>query len=218
MPSGNPSMNHNGNQVKMFNMYLVVAHYSITYHGLEDPYMMWNVCEMYLIMWHKDMALLFLFLMDTPMNFQRKMLRTGTCSRVTVHFTGDMLIQSKKDEFLANKKDKQRFFNQRTREYIRCVGQCQTGCWCADSANNCSICTYQTYYLSGWWHRFASSSASCWHRCKQYFPVSWEYTDIQNWKGMVHTTVQGLVSICCLCKQSLVVKLQVTSLDWAKEL
>ena len=28
---------------------------------------------------------------------------------------------------------------------------------------------------------------------------------------MVHTTVQGLVSICCLCMQSLVVKLQVVS-------
>ena len=48
------------------------------------------------------------------------LIRTGTCSGVTVHFTGDMLLQSKKDEFLANKKNKQRFFNQRTREYRMC--------------------------------------------------------------------------------------------------
>ena len=38
-----------------------------------DPYMMMCVKCM-LIMWNKDMALLFLFLMDTPMNLQQKML------------------------------------------------------------------------------------------------------------------------------------------------
>ena len=31
---------------------------------------------------------------------------TRTCSGVTVHFTGDMLIQSMKDEFVANKENK----------------------------------------------------------------------------------------------------------------
>ena len=44
------------------------------------------------------------------------LIRTRTCSGVTVHFTGDMLIQSKKDEFVANKENKTR------------VGQCQAGC------------------------------------------------------------------------------------------
>ena len=34
------------------------------------------------------------------------LIRTRTCSGVTVHFTGDMLIQSKKDEFVANKEKK----------------------------------------------------------------------------------------------------------------
>ena len=48
------------------------------------------------------------------------LIRTRTCSGVTVHFTGDMLIQSKKDEFVANKENKQGFFNQRTREYSLC--------------------------------------------------------------------------------------------------
>ena len=66
------------------------------------------------------MALLFLFLMDTPMNLQQKdaihLIRTRTCLGVTVHFTGDMLIQSKKDVFVANKENK------------TCVGQCQAGC------------------------------------------------------------------------------------------
>ena len=108
-----------------------------------DPYMMMCVKCM-LIMWNKDMALLFLFLMDTPMNLQQKdvihLIRTRTCLEVTVHFTGDMLIQSKKDEFVANKENK------------TCIGQCQAGCWCA---NNCCICTNQTYCLNGWWHRFA---------------------------------------------------------------
>ena len=44
------------------------------------------------------------------------LIRTRTCSGVTVHFTGDMLIQSKKDEFVANKENK------------ACIGQCQAGC------------------------------------------------------------------------------------------
>ena len=44
------------------------------------------------------------------------LIRTRTCSGVTVHFTGDILIQSKKDEFVANKENK------------ACVGQCQAGC------------------------------------------------------------------------------------------
>ena len=48
------------------------------------------------------------------------LIRTRTCSGVTVHFTGNMLIQSKKDEFLANKENKQLFFNQRTSEYNMC--------------------------------------------------------------------------------------------------
>ena len=65
------------------------------------------------------------------------LIRKRTCSGVTVHFTGDMLIQSKKDEFVATKENK------------ACVGQCQAGCRCADSANNCCICPNQTYYLSG---------------------------------------------------------------------
>ena len=46
-------------------------------------------------------------------------IRTGTCSGAIVHFTGDMLIQSKKDEFLANKENKL-LFNQRSREYRMC--------------------------------------------------------------------------------------------------
>ncbi len=37
--------------------------------------------------------------------------RTGTCPGLTVHFTGDMVIKSKKDEFLANEINKQRFIN-----------------------------------------------------------------------------------------------------------
>ena len=48
------------------------------------------------------------------------LIRTGNCSGATVHFTGDMLIQSKKDEFVANKENKQRFYNQRAREYKMC--------------------------------------------------------------------------------------------------
>ena len=40
MPSGNQSMNHNGNQAKISDMFLMATHYSITYHGLEDPHMM----------------------------------------------------------------------------------------------------------------------------------------------------------------------------------
>ena len=67
------SMNHNGNQAKMFNMFLMVAHYSIASHGLKDPYMIMCVTCM-LIISNKDIALMFLFLMDTPMNFQQKML------------------------------------------------------------------------------------------------------------------------------------------------
>ena len=40
MLCGNPSMNHNRNQAKMFNMFLMVAHYSIAYQGsiYDDPY------------------------------------------------------------------------------------------------------------------------------------------------------------------------------------
>ena len=37
--------------------------------------------------------------------------RTGACSSVTIHFTGDMIIQSKKEEFLNNKINKQRFIH-----------------------------------------------------------------------------------------------------------
>ena len=44
------------------------------------------------------------------------LIRTRTCSGVTVHFTGDMLMESKKDEFVANK------------EIKACVRQCQAGC------------------------------------------------------------------------------------------
>ena len=35
--------------------------------------------------------------------------RTGACAGVTVHFTGEMIMQSKKDEFLNNSVNKQRF-------------------------------------------------------------------------------------------------------------
>lgn len=35
--------------------------------------------------------------------------RTGVTPSVTVHFSGDMIIQSKKDQFLNNKENKQRF-------------------------------------------------------------------------------------------------------------
>ena len=42
------------------------------------------------------------------------LIRTGTSSGVTVHFTSDMLIQSKKDEFLANKEYKRWFINRWT--------------------------------------------------------------------------------------------------------
>ena len=35
--------------------------------------------------------------------------RTGVTPGVTVHFYGDMIIQSKKDQFLNNKENKQRF-------------------------------------------------------------------------------------------------------------
>ena len=35
--------------------------------------------------------------------------RTGATPGVTVHFSGDMIIQSKKDQFLNNKENKQRF-------------------------------------------------------------------------------------------------------------
>ena len=35
--------------------------------------------------------------------------RTGATPGVTVHFSGDMIIQSKKDQFLNNKDNKQRF-------------------------------------------------------------------------------------------------------------
>ena len=35
--------------------------------------------------------------------------RTGVCPSVTVHFSGDMIIQSKKENFLTNKENKQRF-------------------------------------------------------------------------------------------------------------
>ena len=57
-----------------------------------------------------------LVFMDTPTKDAIHLIRTRTCSGVTVHFTGDMLIQSKKDEFVANKENK------------ACVGQCQAGC------------------------------------------------------------------------------------------
>ena len=59
------------------------------------------------------------------------LIRAGTCSGATVHFTGDMLILSKKDEFLANKENKQRFCNQRAREYKMCwrVPSRMLMCW-----------------------------------------------------------------------------------------
>ncbi|XP_076040893.1 uncharacterized protein LOC143025304 [Oratosquilla oratoria] len=37
--------------------------------------------------------------------------RTGTCSSLTVNFGGDMIIQSKKEDFLNNKTNKQRFIH-----------------------------------------------------------------------------------------------------------
>ena len=39
------------------------------------------------------------------------MRRTGDCTGVTVHFTDSMFIQSKKDEFLRNTVNKQRFIH-----------------------------------------------------------------------------------------------------------
>ena len=37
--------------------------------------------------------------------------RTGVCPSLKVNFAGDMIIKSKKDEFLANEVNKQRFIN-----------------------------------------------------------------------------------------------------------
>ena len=39
------------------------------------------------------------------------MRRMGDCVRVTVHFASGMMIKSKKDEFLNNKANKQRFIH-----------------------------------------------------------------------------------------------------------
>ena len=113
-------MNHNRNQAKMFNMFLMVVHYSIAYHGLKDPYMM--MCVKCIHVNHVKQrygtaVLVFDGYTNEPSTKDAiHLIRTRTCSGVTVHFTGDMLIQSKKDEFVANKENK------------ACVEQCQAGC------------------------------------------------------------------------------------------
>ena len=49
---------------------------------------------------------------DVPITKDATQLRrTGACVGVTVHFDGDMMIESKKEDFLNNKANKQRFIH-----------------------------------------------------------------------------------------------------------
>ena len=83
-----------------------------------DPYMMMCVKCMLIMKERYGTAVLVFdgYTNEPSIKDAIHLIRTRTCSGVTVHFTGDMLIQSKKDEFVANKENKV------------CVRQCQAGC------------------------------------------------------------------------------------------
>ena len=111
-------MNHNRNQGKMFNMFLMVGHYSTPTMASRSIYD--DVYQMYVnhVKQRYGTAVLgFDGCTNEPSTTDAiHLIRTRTCSGVTVHFTGDMLIHSKKDKFVSNKENK------------ACVGQCQAGC------------------------------------------------------------------------------------------
>ena len=74
-----------------------------------------SVCQMYVAyVTHKYGAAVVVFdgYKDEPATKDATQLRrTGACAGVTVHFDGDMMIQSKKEDFLNNKANKQRFIH-----------------------------------------------------------------------------------------------------------
>ena len=74
-----------------------------------------NVCQMYVkyvTQKYGSATIVFDGYNDEPTTKDATQLRrTGACPSVTVHFTGEMIIQSKKEDFLNNKINKQRFIN-----------------------------------------------------------------------------------------------------------
>lgn len=70
----------------------------------------WEVCVRYVTQRYGDAAIVFDGYKDEPTTKDATQLRIGSCSSVRVHFTGQMIIQSKKG-FLNNKTNKQRFIH-----------------------------------------------------------------------------------------------------------
>ena len=74
-----------------------------------------SVCQMYVAyVTHRYGAAVVVFdgYTDEPATKDATQLRrTGVCAGVTVHFDGDMMIHSKKEDFLNNKANKQRFIH-----------------------------------------------------------------------------------------------------------
>ena len=92
--------------------------------------------------------------------------RTGVCAGVTVHFDGDMMIQSKKEDFLNNKANKQRFIHYLSNKLER------AGCSIDHVTHDADVLIVQTavgsaqtkdtVLLVGGWHRLADSpTAPC---------------------------------------------------------
>ena len=101
--------------------------------------------------------------------------RTGDCVGVTVHFASGMMIKSKKDEFLNNNANKQRFIhclndNLERESWMQCRS-CKIWCRRSHRADSCRVCQAQRYCTDWRRHRFAGPSTTpCRNWCRWGIP------------------------------------------------
>ena len=137
----------------MSNMLMMVVHCSIAYHGLENPHMMVRVYQMYVNhvkqRYSTDVIVFYGYTNEPSTKDATHLRRTGTCSGVTVHFTGDKLIRSKKDDSWHIKKISNSSLTIFTKELEKIGCVVDSAKQDADSADNYCICTNQRYHFSG---------------------------------------------------------------------
>ena len=96
---------NNVSHFQMFNILLMVVHYFIIYHGTDIVHTFDSIFQQYVkYVVHKYGTAISVFdgYSEQPTTKDSTYLRrTGSCSVVTVYFSGEMLVQSKNEEFLC---------------------------------------------------------------------------------------------------------------------
>ena len=122
----------------------------------------------------------------------------------TSDITGEMIIESKKEDFLNSKINEQRFINYLSDKLESCLQQrsCKTSCWFLHCSNSWCLCQDERRGFGWWWYKLVDPNAimliwkqtSCpWH------PSARKHKEM----GMVHKAVKGVTWSCDLWQSTL---------------